>query len=191
MMATRAGVGLNRSTEPMPRPNTRIRVIPAALALISLTSALTACSDVERAADRAGSFDEALRTACASGKIVPASDLISEEWDRLLIVGEYTTGDVVNRLLGFRYTSGDSYYGYLHTGFLLDGEKPVVEFMYDRGENASPAQLPEAGQVFEVSSLAVIPIGQASPEVQAILADRNQTCVLSVISDDGVSGAGE
>ena len=167
------------------------RAIPAVLALISLTAALTACSDVERAAGRVGSFDEALRTACASGKIVPASDLISAEWDRLLIVSEYTTGDVVNRLLGFRYTSDDSYYGYLHTGFLLDGEKPVVEFMYDRGENASPAQLPEAGRVFDVSSLAVVPISQASPEVQAILADRNQTCVLSVIADDGASGAAE
>lgn len=161
------------------------------MALISLTTALTACSDVERAVDRAESFDEALRAACASGKIVPASDLISEEWDRLLIVGEYTTGDVVNRLLGFRYTSDDSYYGYLHTGFLLDGEKPVVEFMYDRGENASPAQLPEAGQVLDVDSLAVIPISQASPEVQAILADRNQTCVLSVVADDSASGNGE
>lgn len=55
------------------------RTIPAVLALISLTAALTACSGVERAADRAGSVDESLRAACASGKIVPASDLIPEE----------------------------------------------------------------------------------------------------------------
>ena len=147
-----------------------------------LAVSVTGCVDtreLDAARSRAPQFNQALAQACASGKAVPATELISEPWDRLLVVGEYTSGETVNRLLGFDYTSDDNAYGARYTLFLANKHHVVVQATYGYQEERPPVELPSSGMVLPASSLKVEPREALPSSTQDWLREiRYQDCVL-------------
>ena len=154
----------------------------SALAAALLAGSMAGCVDVrelEEAEARAPQFNHALAEACASGETVPATELISEPWDRLLVVREYTSGKAVNKLLGFHYTSDDNLYGARVTLFLANKNRVVVQATYGYQEERPPIELPSPGMVLPASSLKVVPREDVPPPVQDWLKEiRYQDCVL-------------
>ncbi|MFD5600304.1 hypothetical protein ACFWHR_09620 [Leucobacter sp. NPDC058333] len=153
----------------------------ATIAALLVTLTAAGCADViehDVANGRAGKFDAALRDACASGEIVPATSLIPEKWDRMLVVMEGTYGYMVNDTLGFHYTHDDSYFGASYTGILLDGEKKVVEIDYSFGTNNPPVEMPAPGQIFDADTLRVTPRSETPESMQKWLERRHQDCIL-------------
>ena len=156
------------------------RAMAVAISLLVVTSAIGCAEYFEQDAanDRAEGFDTALRAACSSGEGVPASSLIPEKWDRMLVVMEGTYGYMVNDTLGFHYTHDDSYFGASYTGILLDGEKKVVQFDYTFGLNSPPVEMPAPGYIFDAESLSVTPRSETPESMQKWLERRQQDCIL-------------
>ena len=156
------------------------RLITVTAAFLTLVGT-TGCADgIEGTAAllRSGKFDAALKNACASGEVVPATSLIPENWDRILVIPEGTYGYMVNDILGFHYTNDNSYFGYSYTGILFDDEKEIVEFSYNNGVNPPPVELPSSGYIFDADSLSVTPRSETPESMQKWLERRNQDCIL-------------
>ena len=154
----------------------------ASVALVS-TAGCAGVIESDAARARADDFDAALRQACASGEIVPATSLIPEQWDRMLVVGPGTYGYMVNNMLGFEYTNENSFYGSSVSGFLLHGDRKIVEFTYQYVSDNPPVEMPAPGYVFEADSLHVTPKSETPESMQRWLEHRNFDCIL-LSSDD-------
>ncbi|MFD5600305.1 hypothetical protein ACFWHR_09625 [Leucobacter sp. NPDC058333] len=118
------------------------------MAAVFVMLSASACADISAASSRAGELDAALRDACASGEIVPATSLISEKSDRMLVMPE------------------GSY------GYMVNGEQKVVEFNYTFSDNAPPAEMPAHGHIFDTESLSVIPRSKTPESLERKLKHR-------------------
>lgn len=171
-------------------PETALRAITMVLTLL-FTIGLVSCAPSEQmrerdlARDRGEDFKNAILEACQGDRAVPASELINEPWDRMLIVTEGTFGEYINHMAGFAYMNDEDQAWHRFTGLLFSGQHGVVEFKYDVGQAAAPLLLPSVGQILSVESLSVVPLRAASPEQIIYLEDHRSDCALVSTDDTG------